>query len=327
MSSLQTSVTEASSTATPTLRFGIDLGGSKTEIIALDATGKPLLRQRTATPSDSYSAIIDNICNMIHQAQQALACDFTLGIGIPGAVSPATGLIKNANTTCLIGQDLTTDLEHALRSIPILDAALLHSPVIANDADCFALSEASDGAGAGYASVFAVIIGTGCGAGWVINNQLISGPNAISGEWGHNPLPWRETSDSQEKCYCGQRGCIETLLSGPGLRQQAYLESGKDLSAEDWFTLYQQQDAAARQIFSNYHKRLAKALAAVINTLDPYVIILGGGVSNVPSIYEEVPKLWGQYVFSDTVTTALKQAQFGDSSGVRGAAWLGAQKN
>lgn len=299
----------------PRYQFGIDLGGTKTEIIALDDQGNIQLRQRTATPAQSYEDIVANIVHMVKQAQQQLSCSYTLGIGIPGAISPATGLVKNANTVCLIGNDLKRDLEQALG----------HSLIIANDADCFALSEATDGAAAGKASVFAVIIGTGCGGGWVINGELISGPNAISGEWGHNPLLWRDDNDSQIECYCGQRGCIETLLSGPGMRQQAEKESGINQSSEQWFEQYKHGDTTAEKVTSNYHLRLAKALAGIINTLDPHAIVLGGGVSNLDSIYQEVPELWGEFVFSDTVNTPLLKAKFGDSSGVRGAAWLGAK--
>lgn len=305
------------------IRLGIDLGGSKTEIIALDHQGQTLLRQRTSTPSHSdhdtpeknYQAIINNMVAMVHQAQQQLNIrDYTLGIGIPGALSPATGRVKNANTTCLIGNDLQGDIEQTLQ----------HKVVIANDADCFALSEATDGAAAGKSSVFAVIIGTGCGGGWVINGGLVSGPNAIAGEWGHNPLLWRDEQDTQIDCYCGQQGCLETLLSGPGMRQQAHYETGVDQATEDWFAAYQQGDTQARQVIERYHRRLAKALAGVINTLDPHAIVLGGGVSNLDSIYQQVPQLWSEYVFSDTVTTPLLKAKYGDSSGVRGAAWLGA---
>ncbi|WP_420592225.1 ROK family protein [Bacterioplanoides sp.] len=296
------------------LQFGVDLGGTKTEIIALDQQGNTLLRRRTATPADSYQKIVSNIAAMVRQAATEVNAEYTLGIGIPGAISPATGLVKNANTVCLIGQDLQGDLERALG----------HAVIIANDADCFALSEATDGAAAGLTSVFAVIIGTGCGGGWVINGGLVSGPNAISGEWGHNPLLWREEQDSEIACYCGQSGCIETLLSGPGLRQQAEKETGILQTAEAWYTQAQQGDSQAQQVMNNYHRRLAKALSGVINTLDPHAIVLGGGVSNIDSIYQQVPKIWGEFVFSDTVTTPLLKARYGDSSGVRGAAWLGA---
>ena len=305
------------------LQFGIDLGGTKTEIIALSADGETLLRERTATPK-TYAAIVNNLVAMVTRAAQQLQQPYTLGIGIPGALSYQTGLVKNANTTCLIGQDLKGDLE----------SALSHPVVIANDADCLALSEATDGAGAGYDSVFAVILGTGCGGGWVVNGRLLQGPNAIAGEWGHNPLPWRSDADGQQDCYCGQQGCLETLLSGTGLRQQAFAETGIDQSAEAWVAAAQAQpdniqpdktqQALAADVLARHHERLAKALAAVINTVDPHVIVLGGGLSNVSSIYRDVPTLWKHWVFSDSVVTPLRQARHGDSSGVRGAAWLGA---
>ena len=299
------------------LQFGIDLGGTKTEIIVLDEQGRALLRQRTPTPAHSYDAIVANIGAMTDNAAATLGVsDFTLGIGIPGAVSPASGLVKNANTTCLIGKDFQGDLQQRLQR-PVL---------LANDADCLALSEASDGAGAGYASVFAVIIGTGCGGGWVINGRLIGGPNAIAGEWGHNPLPWRSEEDGEFDCYCGQRGCLETLLSGTGLRRQALLETGQDRPAPQWQQQAISGDLQAVAVLNAYYRRLAKALAAVINLMDPHVIVLGGGVSNMPGIYDAVPRLWSDYVFSDTVLTPLKQAVHGDSSGVRGAAWLGAAR-
>lgn len=297
------------------LQFGIDLGGTKTEIIVLNEQGDILLRRRNATPSHSYEAIVANIAQLVLAAASELnTAEYTVGVGIPGAVSPSTGLIKNANTTCLIGRDLQRDLQSAIgRSVKL-----------ANDADCLALSEATDGAGAGFKTVFAVIIGTGCGGGWVINGQLIGGPNAIAGEWGHNPLMWRAPSDGEVACYCGQKGCLETLLSGTGLRRQALQETGIDRLAQDWAELARAGDAVATEVLNQYYLRLAKALAGVINLMDPHVIVLGGGVSNLPGIYEAVPRLWGDYVFSDTVLTPLKQAVHGDSSGVRGAAWLGA---
>ena len=297
------------------LQFGIDLGGTKTEIIALDRQGNELLRERTATPQGDYHAIIQNICTMVRSAAAQLQQPFSLGIGIPGALSYRTGLVKNANTVCLIGRDLKGDIERELGQ----------AIVVANDADCLALSEATDGAGAGCPTVFAVIIGTGCGGGWVFNGQLIGGPNAIAGEWGHNPLPWRNQGDDEAPCYCGQKGCLETLLSGPGLRRQALTETGLDLPAPEWAQRYDAGDPQAIAVIEAYHSRLARALAAVINIMDPHVIVLGGGVSNLPSIYTAVPELWGQWVFSDSVETLLRPSVHGDSSGVRGAAWLGSQ--
>ena len=299
------------------LQFGIDLGGTKTEIIALDEQGHEVLRQRTPTPAHSYQGIVSNIIEMVESAASLLKQDYTLGLGIPGALSYQTGLVKNANTQCLIGQDLRGDLESALKR-PV---------VIANDADCLALSEATDGAGAGYKTVFAVIIGTGCGGGWVVNGQLVNGPNAIAGEWGHNPLPWREETDSRYPCYCGQQGCLETLLSGTGLRLQALHETGTEQRSEAWVDQYLAGDPQATAVINAYYRRLAKALAQVINLMDPHVIVLGGGVSNLDQIYAAVPDLWAEWVFSDTVVTPLRKAQHGDSSGVRGAAWLGRQGN
>lgn len=297
------------------LQFGIDLGGTKTEIIALDQSGQELLRRRSPTPRESYDAILSNILSLVNDAASDLAQPYTLGLGIPGALSYQTGLVKNANTTCLIGKDLKGDLQRALGN-PV---------VIANDADCLALSEATDGAGAGFHSVFAVIVGTGCGGGWVVRGNLVSGPNAIAGEWGHNPLPWREDSDAVLNCYCGLSGCQETILSGTGIRLQAREETGKDQAAEIWVAAAEAGDEEAQGVLFRHHRRLAKALAAVINLMDPHVIVLGGGVSNIASVYDVVPQLWQEWVFSDSVVTPLKKSIHGDSSGVRGAAWLGAQ--
>lgn len=298
------------------LQFGVDLGGSKTEIIVLDEQGRTLLRERTPTPSQDYAAILNNIKAMVTAAADRLATqEFTLGLGIPGAISPASGLVKNANTTCLIGQPLQQDLQQ-----------LLNRPVvIANDADCLALSEATDGAGAAYKNVFCVIIGTGCGGGWVINKQLVSGPNAIAGEWGHNPMPWVNKNDMAMPCYCGQQGCIETYLSGPGFSHQASRLYGEHLSTEQWHQRALNDDARAQEVLHTYYHYVAKALASIINIMDPHAIVLGGGVSNLTGLYEQVPTLWQDYVFSDQVCTVLLPAQHGDSSGVRGAAWLGAQ--
>ncbi|WP_369982938.1 ROK family protein [Thalassolituus sp.] len=295
------------------LQFGIDLGGTKTEIIALDSEGNERLRRRAPTPRESYPDILNTILTLVTDAASELNEPYTLGLGIPGALSYKTGLVKNANTTCLIGQDLKGDIERSLK----------HPVVIANDADCLALSEATDGAGAGYDSVFAVIIGTGCGGGWVVNGKVISGPNAIAGEWGHNPLSWRTDEDGDFPCYCGLTGCQETLLSGSGIRLQAQFETGLDQSAETWVKAAEAGDPQAQQVLLHHHKRLAKALAAVINLMDPHAIVLGGGASNIESIYRIVPELWGEWVFSDSVETPLLKSQYGDSSGVRGAAWLG----
>lgn len=289
-------------------RFGIDLGGSKTEIIALHGSDERL-RRRVPTPQGDYPATLQTIARLVHDAERELGGHGTLGIGIPGTRSPDHGRIKNANSTCLIGEDLQGDLEQ-----------LLQRPVrLANDADCLALSEASDGAGAGASSVFAVILGTGVGGGVVINGRLLSGPNAIAGEWGHNPLPWRNSADGPtRRCYCGLDDCIETFLSGPGWAARSALSG----DARELEQAAQQGNAAAERALELYCDQLARALSGVINLLDPHVIVLGGGLSNMPALYARVPPLLPRHVFSDQVNTRLLPAQHGDSSGVRGAAWL-----
>lgn len=290
------------------LRFGIDLGGTKTEIIALEGSDERL-RRRLPTPQGDYPATVQTIVRLVQEAEQQLGARGSVGIGIPGTRSPDHGRIKNANSTCLIGQDLQGDLQH-----------LLQRPVrLANDADCFALSEASDGAGAGAASVFGVILGTGVGGGIVIHGRLLAGPNAIAGEWGHNALPWRTPADGPaRRCYCGLDDCIETFLSGPGWAARSAL----GLNAADLARLAQDGEPAAARALDTYCEQLARALASVINVIDPQVIVLGGGLSNIPALYQRVPPLLVRHVFSDQVNTRLVQARHGDSSGVRGAAWL-----
>lgn len=273
------------------IRLGIDLGGTKIEIIALADDGRELLRERVPTPRGDYAATIATIAGLVRAAEQKVDGDSTatVGVGIPGAESRQTGLIKNANSTWLIGKPLRADLE-----------AVLGRPVrLANDANCFALSEATDGAAAGAAVVFGVILGTGVGGGIFVNGKVLAGANAIAGEWGHNPMPGEALGRS---CYCGRTDCIETYLSGPAL------------AAED--------GADDPQAMARYAQRLARALAQVINILDPDVIVLGGGLSNLDVLYEQVPALWGAHVFSDAVATRLVKNRHGDSSGVRGAAWL-----
>jgi fructokinase len=271
------------------MRLGIDLGGTKTEIIALDEAGGELLRRRVPTPRGDYEGTLATIVALVRAAEDELGRQGTVGIGIPGAESRRTGLIKNANSTWLIGQPLRRDLERALdREIRI-----------ANDANCFALSEAVDGAAAGAEVVFGVILGTGVGGGIVVRGQVLEGANAIAGEWGHNPLPGEAHAP---ECYCGRRGCIELYLSGPAL--------AADGGAND--------EAALER----YERRLARALAQVINILDPDAIVLGGGVSNIDRLYRTVPELWQAHIFSDHVATRLLKHRHGDSSGVRGAAWL-----
>ncbi len=295
------------------MRIGIDLGGTKTEVIALASDGEELFRHRVLTPRENYEATIELIASLVDEAEQNAGVKGTVGVGTPGAISPATGLIKNANSVWLNGKPLEQDL-----------VAALGRPVrLANDADCFTLSEATDGAAQGAANVFGVIIGTGTGGGLVINGQLLKGPNAIAGEWGHNPLPWARWDERRgAPCYCGKRGCIETYLSGAGLSRDHYDLTRQRLTAAELAQRCSKGDHLAEQTMARYEDRLARALAAVINVVDPDVIVLGGGVSNIGSLYQRVPKLWGQYVFSDTVATHLLPARFGDSSGVRGAAWL-----
>lgn len=290
-----------------TLNLGIDLGGSKVEIIAL-RNGQPCLRKRAPTPQGDYPQTLALIASLVEESERLLNARGTVGVGIPGTRSPDHGRIKNANSTCLIGHDLQGDLEQRLQR-----------PVrLANDADCFALSEARDGAAAGASSVFGVILGTGVGGGLVLHGQLLSGPNAIAGEWGHNPLPWRTVSDGpSRRCYCGKEDCIETFLSGPGWAARSGL--GLDASA---LACAAEQEPVARQALLRYCDQLARGLASVINLIDPEVIVLGGGLSNIQALYREVPPLLGRYVFSDQVNTRLLQARHGDSSGVRGAAWL-----
>ena len=292
------------------LRFGIDLGGSKIEIIALAEDGRELLRQRIATPQGDYMATIAAIAALVEQVEDELGQRGSVGIGIPGAESRRSGLIKNANSTCLIGKPLRRDLQ-----------ALLQREVrLANDANCFALSEAVDGAGKGAAVVFAVILGTGVGGGIVIRSEVLSGVNGIAGEFGHNRLAGEEAF--WPHCYCGRSGCIETFLSGPALTADHERSNKSVLSPEDIGSLAARGDAACEATLQRFEARLARALAQVINILDPDVVVLGGGLSNLDRLYQNVPRLWGEHIFSDHVATRLEKHRHGDSSGVRGAAWL-----
>ncbi len=295
------------------IRFGVDLGGTKTEILALDASGAEILRERTSTPSHSAAAIYDNIAAMVRTAETKLGTIGTVGIATPGSASPATGLLRGSNTLVLNGQPVQKEIE----------ARLQREIRIANDANCFALSEATDGAGAGAGSVFGVIIGTGCGGGVVLNGRVLNGHNGIAGEWGHNPLPWpRDDERPGFHCYCGQWACIETWLSGPFIAKHFKLKTGRDLPAAQIAALAAAGDAECDAALAEYEDRLARALATVVNVLDPAVIVLGGGVSNIARLYENVPKILPKYVFSDVVVTKIAKAKHGDSSGVRGAAWL-----
>ncbi|MBI4184282.1 MAG: ROK family protein [Proteobacteria bacterium] len=295
------------------MRIGIDLGGTKIEAVALAADGGEILRRRVPTPTGDYAGTLRAVIGLVAAIEDRLGARASVGIGIPGAISPATGLVKNANSTWLIGHPLDRDL-----------ARLLGRPVrVANDADCFAVSEASDGAGAGARSVFGVILGTGVGGGIVIGGRLVTGPNAIAGEWGHNPLPWPGDDERPgPPCYCGRRGCIETFLSGPGLAADFAAASGRSLGPAGIAAAAEAGDAHAEAALARYEQRLARALATVINLLDPEVIVLGGGMSNLARLYASVPRLWRRFVFSDHVATRLLPARHGDSSGVRGAAWL-----
>jgi fructokinase len=295
------------------LRIGIDLGGSKIELVALEASGQVLLRRRRPTPKGDYQATLRAIGDMVAAAESDLGRKASVGIGIPGAESFSDGRIKNANSTWLIGQTLRLDLE-----------ALLQREVrLANDANCFALSEAVDGAGRGAEVVFGVILGTGVGGGVVVHRRALAGANRIAGEWGHNPLPLPdEESLPPAPCYCGRSGCVETWLSGPGLSDDHWRHGGQSLSAEEIANRAEAGDAACAAALGRYERRLAKALAQVVNVLDPDVVVLGGGLSNIARLYDTVPRLWAAHVFSDTIRTRLLRNVHGDSSGVRGAAWL-----
>lgn len=297
------------------IRFGIDLGGTKIEILALDERGEERYRQRVATPQGSYAETLAAIVGLVKSAESKLGESGSVGIATPGAISLApgsAGKLKNANSTCLNGQPLLDDLQTALK----------REIRIENDANCFALSEATDGAAAGAANVFGVILGTGTGGGICVNGRVLTGANAIAGEWGHNPLPWPQPNELPgNACYCGRRGCIETWLSGPALAKHFYDDTGRTLSAPE-IVARAAQDSACEAALAAYEDRLARSLASIINVLDPDVIVLGGGLSKVSRWYETVPALWTKYVFSDYVATRLVPPKFGDASGVRGAAWL-----
>ena len=300
-----------------TLALGIDLGGTKIEIIGLDERGAVLLRRRRPSPQGSYDATLAAIRDLVAEVEAELGARATIGFGTPGAISPATGLLKNSNSTWLNGKPLDRDL-----------AGVLERPIaMANDADCLALSEATDGAATGAATVFAVILGTGVGGGLAVHGKVLAGPNAIAGEWGHNPLPWPEPDELPgPPCYCGLAGCIETWLSGPGLARDHRVHSGIDGEPPTIVAAAAAGDAPAEAALRRYEGRLARGLASVINLLDPQAIVLGGGLSRLDRLYSTVPPLWGRYVFSDSVRTPLLPAAHGDSSGVRGAAWLGRRR-
>jgi len=295
------------------LRLGVDLGGTKIEIVALDEAARELIRRRVPTPQGDYASTLAAIGGLIAAVESELGQRGSVGVGIPGAESAASGRIKNANSTCLIGQPLHRYLQ-----------ALLQREVrIANDANCFALSEALDGAGRGAEIVFGAILGTGVGGGIVVRQQVLGGANRIAGEWGHNPLPLGdEETLPPPACYCGRQGCVETWLSGPGLAADHRRNCGQDSSPAEIASAAARGDAACEASLQRYERRLAKALAQVINLLDPEVIVLGGGLSRLDRLYVNVPQLWTPHVFSDEVATRLLPPRHGDSSGVRGAARL-----
>ena len=294
-------------------RIGIDLGGTKIELAALDASGAMTMRRRVPTPIGDYEATIEAVGRLVDQAERELGGGASVGVATPGAISLATRRVKNANSTCLNGRALKEDLERRLA----------REVRVANDANCFALSEAADGAAAGARVVFGVILGTGVGGGVVVDRHVLTGANAIAGEWGHNPLPAPQARDlPPPPCYCGRSGCIETWLSGPGLAADHKRAGGEALSAEQVVARAGSSDASCEATLARYEERLARALATIVNVLDPDAIVLGGGMSNIARLYENVPRLWGAHVFSDEVRTRLMPPKHGDSSGVRGAAWL-----
>lgn len=295
------------------MRIGIDLGGTKIEGILLDDYGQEKKRRRIATPTNDYDAILTTISSLVMQLEEGLPTHPSVGVGIPGAISKATGLVKNANTTVLIGHPLHLDL-----------GRLLDRPVqIANDANCFVLSETTDGAAAGVELAFGAILGTGTGGGLVIHGHVLSGAHDIAGEWGHNPLPWpRDDERPGPACYCGKKGCIETYLSGPGLARDHSVITQQTLTPIEIARAADSGDKQALDTWDRYLDRLARSLATVINLVDPDCIVLGGGLSNVERIYRELPRRLPLYVFSDFIQTPIVQARHGDSSGVRGAAWL-----
>ncbi len=295
------------------MRIGVDLGGTKIEGVALAADGRERWRRRVAAPRGSYDDSVRAIAELVASLEAETGERGSVGVGIPGAVSRATGLVKNANSTWLIGKPLPQDLSRVLQR-----------PVrLANDANCFALSEATDGAGAGAEVVFGVIIGTGTGGGVVMHGRVLGGANAIGGEWGHNPMP---AATGEERtgppCYCGRSGCIETWLSGPALSRDYAADGGEPLSATDIAGRAAAGEPQAAAALARYEQRFARALGTIINVIDPDVIVLGGGLSNVERLYQNVPQLWSPFVFSDRIGTRLVRAVHGDASGVRGAAWL-----
>ena len=295
------------------MRLGVDLGGTKIEVVTLDDSGRERHRRRVPTPRNDYTATLAAIVGLVDEAERSAGRCRSVGVGIPGSISPHTGLVRNANSTWLNGRPLADDLERALQRVVR----------VANDANCFALSEATDGAAVGRRVVFGVILGTGVGGGIVVDGRLLEGANRIAGEWGHNPLPWPEPGEwPGDHCYCGRTGCIETFLSGPGLARDYKRTTGEPIEPKEIVRRAGEGEAAATACLDRYVNRLTRALASIINVLDPDAIVLGGGLSAITRLYADVPAQWEKYVFSDHVATELLPPKFGDSSGVRGAAWL-----
>ena len=293
-------------------RLGVDLGGTKTEIVVLDRGDQVVYRHRVATPAHDYDQILQMVATEVERAELELEGQASIGIGTPGALSPHSGVLRNSNTVVMNGRAFREDIE----------ARLQREIRIENDANCFALSEARNGAGQGYPVVFGVIIGTGTGGGIVVDGKLVNGPHSISGEWGHNPLPWHRPQDGDPPCYCGKRACIETFLSGPGLAASFERGFGKQYSSEAIISAAQNGDADCSEILGLYCDQLARSLAHLINILDPDAIVLGGGMSNIDAVYQQVPASLPTYVFSEFVDTPLLKARHGDASGVFGAAML-----
>lgn len=293
-------------------KLGIDLGGSKTEVVVLDSDNKPLYRRRVVTPAHSYTAILAMIEQLVNAAEAELGVRASIGVGTPGAISVRSGLIRNSNTQCLNARPLLQDIE----------ARLGRPARIQNDANCFALSEAHSGAAAGYALVFGVIIGTGTGAGLVIDGRLLQGRHGIAGEWGHNPLPWQRAADGEQPCFCGKKACIETFLSGPGLARNYLAAHARSLDSRAIVEAASAGDSSCVEMMDCYYDQMARALAHVINIIDPDAIVLGGGMSNIDALYQQIPLRLPAYVFSDYVETPILRARHGDASGVFGAAML-----
>ena len=294
------------------MRIGIDLGGTKIEIAALDDAGAMLLRRRVPTPAGDYDATLDAVAALVAAAEGELGSAASIGIGIPGSISPSTGVVRNANSTVLIGKPLDRDLSERLGRSIRMD----------NDANCFILSETSGGAADGATVAFGVILGTGVGGGIAFGGRPYDGRNAIAGEWGHTPMPWLRDDEKAERCYCGRDGCIETFLCGPQLREHYRKQTGRTLDPPEIDAAATAGDADAEAVLSRYEDRLARGLAIILDILDPDIIVFGGGLSNLDRLYANVPPLLARYAFADHIDTPFRRAHFGDSSGVRGAAML-----